>query len=174
MSAQPEVFRPARTQGGAIVAGGALAGLAVTIGIVLAAREAVDDPAVLVPPVMIVTLVLAPLAALAISSRFMRYELDDEALHLRCPPFLHYRIPLGRIRSIERGDLEPTMWSALRLPGLALFTVPYSDAGPVKMCATRASQDIVLVDTDDGRYGMTPADPRALTRAIEARVSTAG
>jgi PH (Pleckstrin Homology) domain-containing protein len=89
-------------------------------------------------------------------------------LELRCDPVLTYRIAVRDVRSIERTDLEPTIWSAVRMPGLALFTVMYSDQGAVRMCATRASQDVTLVRTSDATYGLTPDDFSALAAAVRA------
>jgi hypothetical protein len=66
----------------------------------------------------------------------MRYELDREALTLLYGSAIKYRIPLDTIRSIKRVDLSLALWSSLRMPGVALFSVPYSDVGQVRMCST--------------------------------------
>ncbi|MBM4463996.1 MAG: hypothetical protein FJ014_00250 [Chloroflexi bacterium] len=111
-----------------------------------------------------------PGLALAVCFPTMRYELDDQALTLRYGPVLHYHIPLARIRSIRRRNLSISLWSSLRLPGLALFTVPYSDVGKVKMCATAAADRILLIETDDATYGLTPADEEGFVAALMARM----
>jgi hypothetical protein len=108
------------------------------------------------------------LLSLAFAAGRVRYLLADGVLELRCDPVLTYRIPVTDVRSIERTDLEPTVWSAVRMPGLALFTVLYSDQGAVRMCATRASQDVTLVRTPDATYGLTPENPSALAAAVRA------
>jgi len=108
--------------------------------------------------------------ALALWFPTMRYELDDRTLTLRYGPLLHYRIPLERIQVVRRRDLSISLWSSLRFPGLALFTVPYSDVGQVKMCATAAADRILLVETDDAKYGLTPADEEAFVAALLARM----
>jgi hypothetical protein len=100
----------------------------------------------------------------------MRYELDDQMLTLHYGPVLHYRIPLARIQCVRRRNLSISLWSSMRLPGLALFTVPYSDVGQVKMCATAAADRILLIETDDARYGLTPADEEGFVVALLARM----
>jgi hypothetical protein len=112
------------------------------------------------------------LPMLAFASWFptMRYELDDQALTLRYGPLLRYRIPLERIQVVRRRNLSISLWSSMRFPGLALFTVPYSDMGQVKMCATAAADRILLVETDDAKYGLTPADEEGFVAALLARM----
>jgi len=111
-----------------------------------------------------------PMLGLAFWFPTMRYELDGQALTLRYGPLLRYRIPLERIQTIRRRNLSISLWSSMRFPGLALFTVPYSDVGQVKMCATAAADRILLVETDDEKYGLTPADEEAFVAALLARM----
>ena len=98
-----------------------------------------------------------PFLIILISLPFMKYELDDEKLVMKCG-LLKYVVPLDSIKRITKRDLEISLWSSLRLPGLALFTVLYADLGKVKMCAASASTDIILIETDRGLYGITPAN----------------
>ena len=100
----------------------------------------------------------------------MRYELDQEQLTLRYGPVLTYRIPLSEIRTIRSRNLGLTIWSTIRFPGIALFTVPYADVGNVKMCATAALNDILLIETDKEKYGLTPADDEAFVTALRAHM----
>lgn len=100
----------------------------------------------------------------------LHYELDETTLTLRYGPVLTYRIPLAEIRSIRRRDLAISLWSSLRLPGLALFSVPYADVGTVKMCATAAAHGILLIETANEKYGLTPADEAGLVAALRARM----
>lgn len=86
----------------------------------------------------------------------MKYELDDKKLVMKCC-LLKYTLPLASIKRITKRDLEISLWSSLRLPGLALFTVLCADVGKVKMRATSASKDIILIEIDHGLYGITPA-----------------
>jgi hypothetical protein len=111
-----------------------------------------------------------PMLAFALWFPTMRYELDDQTLTLRYGPLLHYRIPLERIQVIRRRNLSISLWSSMRFPGLALFSVPYSDVGQVKMCATAAADRILLVETDDAKYGLTPADEESFVAALLARM----
>lgn len=100
----------------------------------------------------------------------MRYELSNTELVLRYGPVLTYRIPLGKIKGIRRRCLGMTIWSCVRFPGVALFTAPYSDVGNVKMCATAALNDVLLIETPAGKYGITPADEEELVAAIQERL----
>lgn len=111
------------------------------------------------------------LLVLAVWFPTMRYELDDEELHLRYGP-IHYRIPLRSIRSIERRDLEPTPYASFRVPGFALARVRYIGIGPVRMVATAAATNVVLLHTDQGLYGITPADDATFIEAIRGRTGT--
>lgn len=162
------VFHPRPSRGALVLVGVAAVVLAITIGPALAAGGGLGEQAV---TVVIGAAIAVPLLALAAMVPTMRYELSPDALTLRCGPLLRYRIPLDRIRGLRRQDLDPQLWSSLRLPGLALFTVPYSDLGRVRMCATRAAQDILLVDTDDGLYGITPADEQRFVDRLTAELT---
>ena len=75
-----------------------------------------------------------PFLALTLWFPTMRYELDADALTLRYGPVLTYRIPLNQVQSVERRNLRLSLWSSVRLPGVALFSVPYRGLGQVKMC----------------------------------------
>lgn len=112
------------------------------------------------------------LAFLALAFWFptMRYELDRDQLTLLYGPVLHYRIPLREIRTIRRRNLSLTIWSTIRFPGIALFTVPYADVGNVKMCATAALNNILLIEAEKEKYGLTPADEEAFVAALQAQM----
>ena len=109
---------------------------------------------------------------LALAAYFpsMRYEVDATYLTLIYGPVLRYEIPLVEIRGMRRRDLSLSLVSAFRMPGVALFSVPYSDVGPVKMCASAAVKGILLVETDHGLYGLTPEDETGLVQAVRARM----
>ena len=107
---------------------------------------------------------------LAIWFPTLRYELDQDQIILRYGPVLNYRIPLGKIRTIRRRNLGLTIWSTIRFPGIALFTVPYADVGNVKMCATAALNNILLIETEKEKYGLTPADEEAFVAALRAQM----
>lgn len=100
----------------------------------------------------------------------LRYELDRDQLTLRYGPVIKYQILLREIRSIRRRSLSMTIWSTLRFPGIALFTVPYADVGNVKMCATAALNNILLIETDKEKYGLTPANEELFVAALRAQM----
>jgi hypothetical protein len=99
----------------------------------------------------------------------MYYELKDDALEMHYGPLLNYSIPLQNILTIGTRDLKMSPWSSLRLPGVALFGVPYRGLGQVRMCATSAAHDIVLIETARAKYGLTPADEDLFIAEVDAR-----
>jgi len=143
---------------------------------------------------IIIAVSIAPAAAMGVSSRnailtliictpialaflilafwfpTMRYELEQDQLTLRYGLVLRYQIPLREIRTVRRRTLSLTIWSTVRFPGIALFTVPYADVGNVKMCATAALNDILLIETDKEKYGLTPADEELFVAALRAQM----
>lgn len=124
---------------------------------------------------VILTVIICSVVAVAflvLASWFptMRYELDRDQLTLLYGPVLKYRIALAEIRTIRRKNLSLTIWSTIRFPGIALFTVPYADVGNVKMCATAALNNILLIETDKGKYGLTPADEDQFVAALRAQM----
>jgi hypothetical protein len=111
-----------------------------------------------------------PMLCLALWFPAMRYELRSGELVLRYGPVLTYRIPLSSIVRIRRRNLAVSLWSSMRLPGLALFKVPYSDVGTVRMCATSASRRILLIETRDAAYGLTPVDEEGFVAELKSRM----
>jgi hypothetical protein len=122
--------------------------------------------AVTVPLVLFFLVALASLPA-------MRYELADDALVVSCGPLLRYRIPYTEITDVRRTDLTPSLWSSMRLPGLALWGVRYADVGNVHMCATRMAKGVLLISAGKRRYGITPADEVHFTGALSTRLRSA-
>jgi len=125
---------------------------------------------VLASTLLVMLAIGVPFLALAVWFPTMRYELDAHTLTLRYGPVLTYRIPLGEIQTIRKRDLSISLWSSMRFPGIALFTVPYTDVGNVKMCATAAATGILLVETAKDKYGLTPADEEDFVAALQARM----
>ncbi len=123
---------------------------------------------------MITLIIVVPVAlaflALAFWFPTMRYELHHDQITLRYGPVLTYRIPLSEIRTIRRRNLSLTIWSTVRFPGIALFTVPYGDMGNVKMCATAALNNILLIETDKEKYGLTPANENQFVDAVRTQM----
>ncbi|HLO13873.1 MAG TPA: PH domain-containing protein [Anaerolineales bacterium] len=120
--------------------------------------------------VIICSLVAVAFLVLAFWFPTMRYELGQDDLTLRYGAVLTYRIPLTEIRTIRRRNLSLTIWSTVRFPGIALFKVPYADVGNVKMCATAALNNILLVETEKEKYGLTPADEEAFIAAVRTQM----
>ena len=114
--------------------------------------------------------ILVPLEAFflltLVSLPFMRYEITDNALVLRCGFLLRYRLPYRMISDVRRTTMLPSLWSSMRFPGLALWSVPYPEMGKVFMCAKRMSRDILLITVGSKRYGITPADEQAFMAAL--------
>jgi hypothetical protein len=100
----------------------------------------------------------------------MRYEIDGNRLILTYGPLLRYTINIKQIKSIRRRDLGFSPVSSFRFPGLAIFRVPYPEIGSVKMCATAASNGILLIETDTEKYGLTPADEKEFVAEIQKRM----
>jgi hypothetical protein len=119
-------------------------------------------------------LIAGPFLFLAALYPTMRYTVGESALSITYGPVLHYVVPYAEIRSVERRDLDPSIRSSVRVPGLALFRVAYVDAGIVRMCATRAAERVLLVRTDDDQYGITPADEPRFVADLRARLGWAG
>jgi hypothetical protein len=162
------VFRPSPSHGYLWLIACAVAVLAPTIAIVLPGAQGLT-PITLIPLATSVVIGL-PFLVLAAFFPTMRYELDAHTLTLRYGPVLRYRIAYDDIQGIQRRDLSIPVWSSLRLPGLALFVVPYNDVGPVRMCATRAATNVLLIRTARATYGLTPADERDFLDALMARL----
>jgi len=160
-------FRPARSFGWAWLVGPLLFILvsllpALTQPGMLSGEEAVGAWLAIGITVPLVVLVLVVLVALPL----MRYDLEREALVVSCGPILRYRIPYAAITDVRRTDLTPSLWSSMRFPGLAMWTVQYADIGTVRMCATRMAKGILLIEADGRRYGITPADEKPFADAL--------
>lgn len=151
-------FKPARSYGWMwLVAIIALVAASVAPLFLLGEIPPDERIAVWVTAAIIVPLI-AFLGATLASVPAMRYEITNDELVLSCGPLYRYRIPYDQINDVRRTTLTPTLWSSMRMPGLALGGVMYADIGTVRMCATRMSRDILLVTAGKRRYGLTPAD----------------
>lgn len=122
-------------------------------------------------PMVLVGVVVAALLFFAAILPTMTYRVRRPDLILSCGPF-RWTIPIASIRSTAERDLSYLPWSdGWKIPGYALFTIRYGDAGAVRMCATAVTKRILLIDTDAASWGITPADVPSLVRAIEAQRS---
>jgi hypothetical protein len=108
---------------------------------------------------------------LAVLFPTMRYTLDSDALLVRFGPWELYRIPYTDIQKISWQNLSPTLWSSFRLPGFAMFSVPYgNNVGTIKMCASACANHILVIRARRALYGITPADEEQFVTALMARV----
>lgn len=98
----------------------------------------------------------------------MRYQVGNGRLIVTYGPVLRYVIFLDAIERIERRNLQIGIVSSFRFPGLALFGVQYPEVGNVKMCATAAGDRILLIETPQGKYGVTPADEEAFVAELRS------
>lgn len=121
---------------------------------------------------LLMLIVGAPFLVLAAWFPTMRYELDAHTLTLRYGPVLKYQIPLNEIQTIRKRNLSISLWSSMRFPGIALFTVSYTDEDKVKMCATAAATGILLIETATDKYGVTPTDEEGFVAALQARMGS--
>jgi membrane protein YdbS with pleckstrin-like domain len=106
----------------------------------------------LLVPIIIVFLLCAVFLVLIVGLSSMRYAITDDALEASCSFFLKYKIPLNSIQRIVKRDLAISMCPALGCRKGPLHRT-YADVGNVKMCATSASKDILLIETSSGLYG---------------------
>src|SRR5688572_12044505 len=100
----------------------------------------------------------------------MRYEMEGTQLTLTYGPLLRYTIDIPKVKSIRSCDLKINPLSSFRFPGLAIFGVPYLGIGTVQMCATAASTGILLIETDEAKYGLTPADEHGFVTELQQRM----
>lgn len=110
--------------------------------------------------------------ALGLAALFptIRYELRPSGLALIYGPFTVYQIPYSEIKKVSWQDLSVSILSSFRLPGFAMWSVPYNDAGTVKMCATAAANHILLIRAGSDQYGITPANEQGFISELMARV----
>ncbi len=116
---------------------------------------------------------VALFAVIAVYFPSMRYEFTPDELVISYGPILRYRIPYSDMTGVRREDLAAQAWSSMRWPGLALFKVPYSKLGTIKMCSTRMNTGVVLIETKQGLYGVSPAEEDRFmdTVRVRARIS---
>jgi hypothetical protein len=100
----------------------------------------------------------------------IRYELRPTTLALVYGPWTVYQIPYDEIKKVSWQDLSVSIVSSFRLPGFAMWSVPYNDAGTVKMCATAAASHILPIRAGKDQYGITPANEQNFLSELMARV----
>jgi hypothetical protein len=96
----------------------------------------------------------------------MKYSVGAGTVVLSCGPF-KWLIPISSICSVREDDLEYLPKSqGWKLPGYALFRIEYGRVGIVRMCATSLTTRVLLISTDTGKWGVTPADVGSFRAAI--------
>jgi hypothetical protein len=161
-------FRP-RPSNGRYWTGGLGLALFFLFAITMVVAVPEMHPLIALPFVVVGIGVTVPVLAITWYFPTMRYWLGRKELVLQFGPLMYDRVPLDAIKSIRRRNLKISMLSSFRFPGLALFYVDYIEQGRVRMCATSASREILLIDIGHRRYGITPEDEQGLVDAIRAR-----
>jgi hypothetical protein len=111
----------------------------------------------------------AVVAFLAVIEPSMKYTVTQSEVIPSCGPF-RWRIPISEIRSIVERNLSWLPWAdGWKIPGYALFTIRYGDVGTVRMCATSMTRRVLVIETDQGLWGITPQDEEGFIAAVESR-----
>ena len=99
----------------------------------------------------------------------MKYTVTQSEVIPSCGPF-RWTIPISGIRSIVERNLSWLPWAeGWKIPGYALFTIRYGDVGTVRMCATSMTRRVLVIETDQGLWGITPQDEKGFIAAVESR-----
>lgn len=159
-------FRPRKSAGWAWVMGLALALIGGTIWSMLPQNGGQPDALTIILGMGLGAYFLAT----ALWFPAMHYEMDDKTLTMHYGILVKERIPLDQIQQVTVQNLAFTLRAAMRFPGLALFTINYPNEGAVYMCATSAGNDVMILSTENGKYGITPEDEAAFIAALTARV----
>lgn len=163
---QTKTFKPRPSTGWVWVT--IIALIPLSVGLALIMRSGFSGP--MLPMILIATPIGLVFLMIAVFFPTMKYEMDDSSLKLSYGPLLHDTIDIKRIKSIRRCNLGFSPVSSFRFPGLALFRVHYPNIGSVRMCATASSNDILLIETDSNKYGITPADEPAFVAELRKRI----
>jgi Bacterial PH domain len=129
-------------------------------------------PQAMVKGLLLAILLTVDAAAIFFAAIFvtMRYFVTESHVILRCGPF-RWKIPLRDIRSIVERDVG---WMPVsegwKLPGYALFTIHCADIGAVRMCSTALTKRILLIDTCNHLWGITPRDVEGFVAALNMKL----
>jgi len=159
---EKKIYKPRPSNGWVWV--GVLGLVPLGIGLNIFISSGLSGPFLILVPIGIVFLVIAACFPT------MRYEVEGTNLTLTYGPLLRYTINIEEIKSIRRRDLGFSPFSSFRFPGLAIFRVLYPEIGLVKMCATAASNGILLIETESAKYGLTPADEKEFVVELQKRM----
>lgn len=99
----------------------------------------------------------------------MKYVVTDTLVILSCGPF-RWKIQICDIQKVVEKNVG---WLPIsegwKLPGYALFKIDCADVGTVRMCATSLTRRIMLIQTADDLWGITPADPEGFVAALHRK-----
>lgn len=114
-------------------------------------------------------LAVAALASSMLSAVNMQYQLTPEALRIRSG-FSTREIPLDEVTALWRPE---SLTGGVRkfgtaMPGLRTGRFSFKETGNITLYATHL-EALVIIDTADHRYGVTPEDPEAFMAAVQAR-----
>jgi len=85
----------------------------------------------------------------------MKYKFTDNYLVLSCGPYKDM-INYKDIKSWEVRDLKLNLIASFRFPGFALKDVLYSDLGVVRMYSTSSLKNVLIIYTNERKYGISP------------------
>jgi hypothetical protein len=99
----------------------------------------------------------------------MKYVVTESQVILSCGPF-RWQIPICDIQKVVEKNVG---WLPIsegwKLPGYALFKIDCADVGTVRMCATSLTRRILLIQTADDLWGITPTDPEGFVTALHRK-----
>jgi hypothetical protein len=99
----------------------------------------------------------------------MKYVVSESLIILSCGPF-RWQIPICDIQTIgEKTVGWLPVSEGWKLPGFALFKIDCADVGTVRMCATALTRRILLIQTANDIWGITPADPEGFVAALHRK-----
>lgn len=118
---------------------------------------------------MILTLMLGVGSAITVNR--ISYEIVPQGLRIKLGRWRGPFIRRSEIRGVFRPEnVRPHQWSSMagiRMPGLYVASVNNPTYGQVSLFVTTRDQRLVLVDTDHGRYGLSPDRPEDFIKALD-------
>ncbi len=119
------------------------------------------------------TAVAAPIFVVSWYAARMSYRFEGRDLVLSVGPLRNDRISVDSIESISIIDLRVSPLASFRFPGLVLFDVDVIGMSRMRMCATSATDHVMVIEAGSRRYGITPDDETGFIEAILERASSA-
>ncbi|MDI6860846.1 MAG: PH domain-containing protein [Caldisericia bacterium] len=100
----------------------------------------------------------------------MKYIFSENNLILSCGPYKDI-INCKDIKKWEIRDLKLNILASFRFPGFALKDVLYSDLGIVRMYSTSSLKNVLLLYTNDRKYGISPYKIDDFINELKKRVN---